>query len=76
MSHVAAFALLNGENESRDVLFAIECDAIRQVLTACGGNVSEAAKKLGIHRQSLQRKIRRMLASPRKVVATASTTEK
>jgi transcriptional regulator with PAS, ATPase and Fis domain len=60
VSHVAAFALLNDEGESRDVLFVLECDAIKQVLTQCGGNVSEAAKRLGIHRQSLQRKIKRM----------------
>jgi ActR/RegA family two-component response regulator len=57
---IAAFAWLNEPNERRDVLLALECDAIRQVLGACGGNVSEAAKRLGIHRQSLQRKIKRM----------------
>lgn len=60
MSHVATFALLNDEGETRDVLFLLECDAIRQVLAACDGNVTEAARRLGIHRQSLQRKIRRM----------------
>lgn len=60
MSHVAAFAMLNGDGEKRDVLFALECDAIRQVLAACEGNVAEAARRLGIHRQSLQRKIRRL----------------
>lgn len=60
LSHVAAFALLNDDGEGRDVLFVLECDAIRQVLAQCGGNVSEAARRLGIKRQSLQRKIRRM----------------
>ena len=28
-------------------------------LSDCGGNISEAARRLGIHRRSLQRKLRK-----------------
>lgn len=34
-----------------------EWEHIHRVLTDCGGNVSEAARKLGVHRRSLQRKL-------------------
>jgi two-component system response regulator RegA len=34
-----------------------EWEHINRVLTDCGGNVSEAARRLGIHRRSLQRKL-------------------
>jgi two-component system response regulator RegA len=40
-------------------LAQVEWDHIQRVLRDCNGNVSHAARKLGIHRQSLQRKIRR-----------------
>lgn len=36
-----------------------EWEYIERVLTACGGNISEAARRLGMHRRSLQRKIHR-----------------
>jgi two-component system, response regulator RegA len=36
-----------------------EWEHIQRVLHDCNGNVSLAARKLGIHRQSLQRKLRR-----------------
>jgi two-component system response regulator RegA len=36
-----------------------EWEHIHRVLTDCGGNVSEAARRLGIHRRSLQRKLRK-----------------
>lgn len=35
-----------------------ERDYIEFVLNRCGGNISQAARELGIHRQSLQRKLR------------------
>jgi two-component system response regulator RegA len=35
----------------------VEWEHIQRVLTDCGGNVSQAAKLLGIHRRSLQRKL-------------------
>jgi two-component system response regulator RegA len=34
-----------------------EWEHIQRVLTDCGGNISEAARRLGIHRRSLQRKL-------------------
>ena len=37
----------------------IEYDHIRRTLDACDGNVSEAARRLRIHRRSLQRKLRK-----------------
>ncbi len=36
-----------------------EWEHIHRVLTDCGGNVSEAARKLGLHRRSLQRKLQK-----------------
>ena len=35
----------------------VEWEHIQRVLTDCGGNVSQAAKLLGVHRRSLQRKL-------------------
>ena len=40
-------------------LARVEWEHIQRVLTDCGGNVTRAAKVLGIHRRSLQRKLRR-----------------
>ena len=36
-----------------------EWEHIHRVLAECGGNISEAARQLGIHRRSLQRKLRK-----------------
>ena len=36
-----------------------EWELIHRVLSDCGGNISEAARRLGIHRRSLQRKLRK-----------------
>ncbi len=38
-------------------LARVEWEHIQRVLSDCGGNVSLAAKKLGLHRRSLQRKL-------------------
>ena len=38
-------------------LARVEWEHIQRVLTDCGGNISQAAKLLGIHRRSLQRKL-------------------
>src|SRR5262249_21721199 len=38
----------------------VEWEHIHRVLTDCEGNVSEAARVLGVHRRSLQRKLRRI----------------
>ncbi len=36
-----------------------EWEHIHRVLADCGNNISEAARRLGIHRRSLQRKLRK-----------------
>ena len=36
-----------------------EWEHIQRVLADCGGNISEAARRLGIHRRSLQRKLQK-----------------
>ncbi len=36
-----------------------EWEHIHRILADCGGNISEAARRLGIHRRSLQRKLRK-----------------
>lgn len=36
-----------------------EWEHIQRVLADCGGNISHAARRLGVHRRSLQRKLRK-----------------
>ena len=56
-------AALNGTNTAKQSgvetpsLARAEWEHIQRVLTDCGGNISEAARRLGIHRRSLQRKL-------------------
>ncbi len=56
-------AALNGTNTAKasgietPSLARAEWEHIQRVLTDCGGNISEAARRLGIHRRSLQRKL-------------------
>ena len=40
-------------------LSQVEWDHIQRVIADCGGNISHAAKKLGVHRRSLQRKLQK-----------------
>lgn len=40
-------------------LAQLERAHINRVIEACGGNISEAARRLGMHRRSLQRKLRK-----------------
>lgn len=42
----------------------VEWEHIQRVLYACGGNVSRAARELGLHRRTLQRKL--AIAPPRR----------
>ncbi|HEY1065540.1 MAG TPA: helix-turn-helix domain-containing protein, partial [Pirellulales bacterium] len=37
-----------------------EWEHINRVLADCGGNISEAARRLGLHRRSLQRKLQKL----------------
>jgi two-component system response regulator RegA len=41
----------------------VEWEHINRLLADCGGNISQAARLLGIHRRSLQRKLERFPAS-------------
>ena len=45
------------EVDSIQSLHRLEWSYIQRVLSDCGGNISGAARKLGIHRRSLQRKL-------------------
>jgi len=40
-------------------LARVEWEHIQRVLGDCGGNLSRAARQLGIHRRSLQRKLQK-----------------
>ena len=41
-------------------LARVEWEHIQRILSDCGGNISQAARKLGIHRRSLQRKLQKL----------------
>ncbi len=47
------------ENIPVPTLAQAEWEHIHRILADCGGNISEAARRLGIHRRSLQRKLRK-----------------
>ncbi len=51
-------ALPTESTAMRRTLDEIERDSIRQALEACGGNISEASKRLGISRNTIYRKLR------------------
>jgi two-component system response regulator RegA len=41
-------------------LARVEWEHMQRILADCGGNISQAARKLGIHRRSLQRKLQKL----------------
>jgi len=45
------------DSEETPSLARVEWEHIQRVLSDCEGNVSEAARRLGVHRRSLQRKL-------------------
>lgn len=47
------------ESPEAPSLARTEWEHIHRILSDCDGNVSEAARRLGIHRRSLQRKLRK-----------------
>jgi two-component system response regulator RegA len=49
--------------DSTPSLASVEWEHIHRVLSDCDGNISEAARVLGIHRRSLQRKLARYPAN-------------
>ncbi len=62
---LAAFRRDQGEPEAvasdlrAPTLARAEWEHINRVLDDCGGNISEAARRLGVHRRSLQRKLQK-----------------
>jgi two-component system response regulator RegA len=56
--HAAATA--TDVTEAKPSLARVEWEHIQRVLSDCGGNISEAARQLGIHRRSLQRKLSKL----------------
>jgi two-component system response regulator RegA len=61
-------ALLDGDTDADDsdvpdapeqplALRRLEWEHIQRVLTECDGNISETARRLGMHRRTLQRKL-------------------
>ena len=58
-------ALLSDDEDAAEIpdqfqsLDRHEREYIEWVLAQCGGNISQAARRLGLHRQSLQRKLRK-----------------
>ena len=55
---IAAFdGKLTGSADTVPSLARVEWEHINRVLSDCAGNVSKAARLLGIHRRSLQRKL-------------------
>jgi two-component system response regulator RegA len=59
---LAAFARNHGDvsalvPENPPSIGRLEWEHIQRVLAACNGNISEAARQLGMHRRTLQRKL-------------------
>lgn len=50
---------VSGDEFRAPSLARAEWEHIHRVLSDCGDNISEAARRLGIHRRSLQRKLRK-----------------
>lgn len=49
--------LSSDPDQTTPSLARVEWEHIQRVLSDCGGNISEAARRLGLHRRSLQRKL-------------------
>ncbi|MBI4693548.1 MAG: response regulator transcription factor [Gammaproteobacteria bacterium] len=61
---IAAFARIEGDMEVEietepTSLERLEWEYIQRTLTECDGNISAAAKRLGLHRRTLQRKLQK-----------------
>lgn len=52
-----AAAPTESETPETPSLARVEWEHIQRVLTDCGGNITKASERLGIHRRSLQRKL-------------------
>jgi transcriptional regulator of acetoin/glycerol metabolism len=49
-----------GSFDGRDLLAQTTAEAVRKALAESGGNISTAARRLGVARSTLYRKLRRM----------------
>ena len=72
--HVVVAAYLAGhgrhlEHLYRTLVEVAEVEAIRFALTACGGNQTEAAARLGIHRNTLRNRLQALKLGPPEVAA-------
>lgn len=57
---LAAFdGVAPGDDREAPSLDVVEWEHLQRVLSECAGNVSEAARRLGMHRRTLQRKLAR-----------------
>jgi len=56
----SATSVASEVTEAKPSLARVEWEHIQRVLSDCGGNISEAARQLGIHRRSLQRKLSKL----------------
>lgn len=56
---VPPLVVVDGDESTTPSLARAEWEHINRVLTDAGGNISEAARRLGIHRRSLQRKLQK-----------------
>ena len=55
----APVGITHSEDLTAPSLARAEWEHINRILSDCSGNVSEAARRLGIHRRSLQRKLQK-----------------
>ncbi len=53
-------ATLQALQETTPSLARVEWEHIQRILEDCDGNISQSARKLGIHRRSLQRKLAKL----------------
>jgi two-component system, response regulator RegA len=56
----AAARATDAATELTPTLARVEWEHIQRILTDCNGNISKAARKLGLHRRSLQRKLSKL----------------
>lgn len=56
----APVAVMTGAGTLRPALRGVEEELVRGAMTECGGNVSEAARLLGVPRQTLQYRLRKL----------------
>jgi two-component system response regulator RegA len=59
LSEEGAAAAQDIEEQDTPSLARVEWEHIHRVLADCDGNLSEASRRLGIHRRSLQRKLQK-----------------